>query len=139
MLAIFLRTAPAPFPTSKNTYHNSFLGTILPKQISSPSVKPVASPGTPFTPLMNTPFRLCGGGWGVRIHLSDCTGDGKGGKSPPSPPPPLFVATTLYYYAMFSAINVYTSASAHSINMSPPPPPPPPPQQKILYQSLHLS
>ena len=58
---------------------------------------------------------------------------GKGGKSPPPPPPlaevspppnfPLIfggIATTLYYYAMFSAINVYTSASAHSINMFPP-------------------
>ena len=43
-------------------------------------------------------------------------GGGEGGKSPP----PLFVATTLHYYAMFSAINVYTSASAHFINMFPP-------------------
>ena len=46
------------------------------------------------------------------------------GGTPPSwhsPPPPPFVAITLYYYAMFSAINVYTSASD---KYSPPPPPP---------------
>ena len=47
--------------------------------------------------------------------------EGGGGESPladiPPPPPPPFCGNNI---AMFSAINVYTSASAHSINMFPP-------------------
>ena len=82
-----------------------------------------------FLQLLLTEQRLCMDTTVLRRCPGIDTEGGERGEIPPlaevSPPlisPQFFcgIATTLYYYAMFSAINVYTSVFAHSINMFPP-------------------